>query len=86
LYIPEGVILGMLVGFIGALIGMSLPAPRFRRSRPLTAEQRRDFWIMVAALLVTFAGGIFVHPLFLLTILIWVAWDNYRDHGHIFKP
>jgi hypothetical protein len=75
MYIPDGVIMGALAGFLGALIGMSLPARRFGRSapkQPMTPEQRRDFWTVIAVVLVTFGGGIFVHPLFLVTMPVWV--------------
>ena len=80
----EGIILGMLAGFVGALIGMSLPAPRFGRATPPTPKQRRDFWAAIAVILVTFGLGLLVHPLFLLTMVAWVARENYRERGTIF--
>ena len=81
----EGLILGAFAGFVGALIGMSLPAPRFGRATPLTPKQRRDALTVIAVMLVTFGLGLLVHPLFLLTMFVWVARENYRDRGTIFR-
>jgi hypothetical protein len=52
---------------------------------PMTPKERRDFWTCLAVLLLTFAGGIWVHPLFFGTMYVWVAWANYSEHGSIFK-
>lgn len=81
----EGLILGAFAGFVGALIGMALPAPQFGRATPLTPKQRRDALTVIAVMLVTFGLGLLVHPLFLLTMVVWVARENYRDRGTIFR-
>lgn len=53
--------------------------------KPLTPEDHRNFWMMIAILLIAFGGGIFVHPLFILMLYGWAAWSNYRKHGNIFR-
>ena len=80
----DGIILGALAGLVGALIGMSLPAPRFGRATPPTPKQRREGLTGIAVILVTFGLAFFVHPLFLLIVVVWVAIENYRERGSIF--
>jgi hypothetical protein len=57
----------------------------FEGGGELPPQTSKDRWVLAAVLLVAFGGGVFVHPLFLITLYGWAAWSNYQERGSIFR-